>query len=151
MARLRDPSSSRPAAEVIDAVKRRLAGYFEAAEDAFEDASTRPMHAYRLGHYLFTRRNELAHAAALISQGPERASQVVRDVELTSLREPDRFAQVEGRSDLLRAWTALLVESADRVASEEHWGDIYATTADADDEFAEASAAEAGQSWQDES
>lgn len=109
------------------------------------------MHAYRLGHYLFTRRNELADAAALISQGPERASQVVRDVELTSLREPDRFAKVEGRSDLLRAWTTLLVESADRVASEERWGDIYAATADADDEFAEASAAEAGRGWQDES
>jgi hypothetical protein len=102
-------------------MRRKLLGYLEAVEEAVEPSR----HAYRFFSYLVHVRKNLTVSYRLLSERPERVS------------------------DMLRGWTELLLEAATRVEREERWGNVYAEQADDEDDlFADASAAEAGSRWQ---
>lgn len=142
MGRLPEQRSS---SEVVETMRRKLLGYLEAVEEAVEPSR----HAYRFFSYLVHVRKNLTVSYRLLSERPERVSDMFREAERVSREHPETMADVDGRSDMLRGWTELLLEAATRVEREERWGNVYAEQADDEDDlFADASAAEAGSRWQ---
>jgi hypothetical protein len=104
---------------------RKLTGYLAAVEDV----SHRPRNTYRFVVYVTRTWGRLAATKQTLANSPDRISRIVREVERQALQHPEPLTRADGRTDLLRAWTALLVEASERVQREEDSGDASAATA----------------------
>lgn len=112
----------RSAAEVVEQLKRRLVGYFEAAEVASE----KPRRVFDLAKYLVHARHELAHATQAFrnADDPQR-ERVMQQTEIAYFTYPERFSKISGRSDLLKEWTKLLLEATEKVVAEDEKRGAY--------------------------
>lgn len=112
-----------------------------------EDVSEAPRHVYRLARFLVGQRTRLSDSYRVLADSPERLEDIFYEASLVSRRHSDRWADLQGRSDLVREWTGVLLDAVERVERENRWGDLYATMRSDDDSFPSASAAHAGQRW----
>ena len=62
---------------------------------------------------------ELEEMRAFLDRRPERISKVLQEAERQALQNPAPITEADGRSDLLRAWTALLLTASSRVQRDE--------------------------------
>lgn len=101
---------------------------------------------------LFSRRGELHEAEEVLKSVDERdRDRVLREAQLAYVRHESEFRDVRGRSDLVRAWTGLLIEATHKVARDRVDADRYAavTGGKSGDAWASASAIAARERWKD--
>lgn len=112
---------------MVASLRRFLIHSFEAAEEAAE----RPRRAYEFARFLVRARHELAHASQALrdADDPER-ERVMRQAEIAYFTYPERFARIQGRADMLKEWTKLLLEATEKVAIENSQHEAYAVVAD---------------------
>ncbi len=117
---------NRLATDAVVRLRRRLEEYFEAA-------SEHPRNVLSLVRYFVHVRHQLSDAAQHLRFGNEDVyERLLRQAEVAFLTRPQRFAAVQGRSDLIRAWTTLLVEANEKLEADERRAARYAE-AEADD------------------
>jgi len=77
--------------------------------------------------------------------------QVLHELELAALRNPDRLAGARSQSELMRAAAELLVMAVEKVQRDRELGDAYATEAEERDvderEFTRAATRAAARRW----
>jgi hypothetical protein len=118
----------RPAADAVSQLIRKVSEYFDAATE-------RPKNAVALVRYFVHVRHQLTQAAYhLRSANEDVQEQLMRQAEIAFLTRPGRFATVNGRADLIRAWTTLLVEADQKLEADARKTERYARMADAADE-----------------
>src|SRR5262249_12571535 len=83
------------------------------------DAWHRPRNASHFLRYVSRHWGELEEMRAYLDRRPERISKVLHEAERRALEHPQPITEADGRSDLLQAWTALLLESSAHVQREE--------------------------------
>lgn len=109
-----------------------------------DDVSRPTRHALKLVRYLVAQRSRLAASYRYVSHSPENVSQVLQEAK----GEADRIAAAEGRTGMVQELVAGFLEASERRRNEDRWGNLYEEdAADDSDDFAEASALEAGSRW----
>ncbi len=94
--------------------------------------------------YLVSQRSRLAASYVYVSHSPEHVSLVLQDARA----EASRIAEAEGRTGMVQELVAGFLDASERRRNEDRWADLYAADAENDsDDFAEASAVEAGARW----
>jgi hypothetical protein len=86
---------------------------------ALADAWHRPRNSSRFLRYVAAHWEQLEEMRAFLDRRPERVSKVLQEAERRALAHPEPITEADGRSDLLRAWTTLLLESSSHVQREE--------------------------------
>jgi hypothetical protein len=119
--------------ERVDRVREKLKGYLEEAAGAGRSVPR----AFLLARDLVRLRHSLSYALRTLGRAKtEREHELVlREAELAYLRRYTRFSDAKSRSELLRAWTDILIEATDKVAHDEADAKLYAAVgADASDD-----------------
>lgn len=135
--------------DTLARVRARLLIYMdEAAEGA-----RRSGHAVSLAAYLVRRREGLDRARRVLhslTQADDH-ERILREAQLAYLRRREAFVDAPSASSLLRAWTDLLVEAADKVERDredsERFAAVGAVSTDDDREWEEAATRVAGDRW----
>jgi hypothetical protein len=108
--------------EVVARVRRKLEDYFEAASAASE----RPRNVLSLVRYFVHFRHELTGAVQHLRSADEDAHEkLLRQAEIAFLSRPERFANISGRSDLIQAWTTLLIEADEKLEADRRKTEAY--------------------------
>ena len=97
--------------------------------------------------------DELTEAwSALPSPGPSDRDRVTREAQLAYLRNEERYRNVVGHAALVRMWTRLLAEAAEKIARDDADAEVYASVErrPSDDEWAYAAALSAAETWDDD-
>jgi len=103
-----------------------------------------PRRVARLVRFFIGERARIMASYRYISDSPEHVSLVLEDARA----EAGRIAAAEGRVGMVQELVAGFVDASERRRNEDRWGEIYAAEAvDESDDFAEASALEAGSRW----
>jgi len=136
----------RSATEAVARLRRKLDEYFEVA-------SARPRNLFSLVQYFVHVRHQLGDAVQHL-RNEDVHERLLRQAEIAFLTRPHRFAEVNGRSDLIRAWTTLLVEANEKLEADERKTAQYAAAVAADPENEGPTAVSAAsraalQRWQD--
>lgn len=99
-------------------------------------------------------KNRLTQALEVLhAKDPLERQLVLQEVQLAYLREPTRLTGARERTELLRAWTELLMDAAEKVESDWREGEIYAELAGGepeDEAVADAIAHATAENWRDE-
>ena len=106
-----------------------------------------PRRVYRLARYVVHDWPRVTESYRFLAHSPRHVSSVLRE---TATTEPERIAEADGRTGMVRELMAAFLDATERVRREEAWGRFFAENAGQDDEgFAEASALEAGSRWRE--
>lgn len=121
--------------EVLERLRMKLHGYMEQAAGSVETAPRRAWHVLSYARYLVHVRRRLARVRMRLSDAPvEYHEQLLRQAQIAFLTKPERFEDLSGRTELLEAWTAVLLEAADKLAQDARRSEEYASVAaDVDD------------------
>jgi hypothetical protein len=114
-------------AERLERVRDKLREVFDEAARAARSVG----HAFALAQELNRMRFALAHVLRTLGtfQSEREHELVLREAELAYLRQYERFSRAPGRSELLRAWTNLLVEATAKVERDQAEAEEYAAVA----------------------
>ena len=127
MRKMPTASDQRSAAEVVAALKRKLHDYMELAAEAVEETPKHTRSVIDYFRYLVHVRKKLGVAVRTIHNAPSNVhEQLLRQAEISYLSNPDRFANVTGRLDLMKAWGTLLIESSEKLVADRARGEKYA-------------------------
>jgi hypothetical protein len=135
--------------EIVARVRALLHETFEGTADAVRGSG----HAARLARQLVRQRDRLGHARNVLQTVPNHEA-IMREAQIGYMLRMDEFSHVPNRSELVRAWTAVLIEAAEKVESDRRDQALYAVVAanptDEDREWGAAATRVAGQHWDDQ-
>jgi hypothetical protein len=113
--------------EVVAALRRKLHEYMESAAEAFEETPQHTRSVVAYARYLVHIRKKLTQAVRTVQDAPSDVHErLLRQAEIAYLTNPERFANVKGRLELMKAWGTLLVEASEKLAADRERGQSYA-------------------------
>src|SRR4051794_19300196 len=114
--------------EIVARVRALLHETFEGTADAVRGSG----HAAWLAQQLLRQRQRLGQARVVLQTVPGSGTHeaIMREAQLTYMRRLDEFAHLPNRSALVRAWTGVLVDAAEKVERDRRDSALYAKVAD---------------------
>jgi hypothetical protein len=116
-----------PDHEAVERLRAKLIDYVELATEAAGDVRDRSRHALELAKFWIRSGHRLKHARAVLASREVAVEDVVREAELASLRHPEILSETSGRSELMRAWTQVLVSAVEKVENDQARARRYAS------------------------
>ena len=106
--------------EIIERVRRKLYGYFEAAAEAVEEKPQQTRSIFSYARYSVGIRKQSLGAVRVLHGAPTDVHErLLRQAEVSYLTHPERFSEVRGRVDLMKAWYRIAIEASEKLAGDE--------------------------------